>query len=312
MTGKYFRKLSLICGLVLAVTGCNSDIFVDAVDLPSFTETTIEGDGGQWKTPFVREGLVSIAIDPETSAVKRYFRYFNSDGREVDAECPASDLRQIVYENQAQFYSIGFDKSMIYVNSNYNALEEIEMRLWLEYDSGATKCIVLTITAGEPLEFVGAWYDGEIEVEDNVKQTSRTFSLSNNSHLTQNMEIHPYRDAGASDFVVPEESWAYLLTCDMPVLTYTSAGWERVWVPDITLGQPREFKPLELETEMFTVEVPPFMKAKVVYTLHYSRASQGGNLLYFNKESDQQFEVGFTCKAAYPTSCEYTVEYEDL
>ena len=72
------RFLLVILSLTLAA-GCNPGIFVDAPELPDYKEVTIEGDGGSWECPFLREGLKRIYINYPVSDLE-YVTYYGSGG----------------------------------------------------------------------------------------------------------------------------------------------------------------------------------------------------------------------------------------
>lgn len=300
----------LLCAAALATAACNNDIFTDRNELPDFTDITVEGDGGQWSAPIVRDGLLRVYIDYSES-VKPYVHYYDTDGNPADASCPASDLGSIVFENPVTFYSIGLHGEMLYVTSNYNAAWTDNVTLHLEYDSGVTKLIHLTITQGEPLQLGFCIYDGEIVTEDNVAGQTHTQRFTNHSSIPQRMEIMPYRSSQCSDVATPAEEWAHKLTVDIPMLVYSGHEWQLQDFTDICLGDLRTFAPEEYTDEKFFVEVPPGVKATVTWTLHYSRASQQGRLDFYNAVTESYTsDVRFECTALYPTSYDYTVSYE--
>lgn len=307
----------LLCAAALATAACNGDIFTDRNELPDFADITVEGDGGEWSAPIERDGLLRIYIDYSES-VKPYVHYYDTDGNPADASCPASDLGSIVFENPVTFYSIGLHEEMLYVTSNYNAAGADNVTLHLEYDSGVTKLIHLTITQGEPLQLSFCIYDGEIVTEENVAEQTHTERFTNRGPIPQRMEIMPYRASQCSDVAMPAEQWARKLTVDMPMLVYVPAlvnfgyEWQLQDFTDICLGDLRTFTPEEYMDEKFFVEVPPGVKATVTWTLHYTRASQQGRLDFYNAVTDSYTsDVRFECTVLYPTSYDYTVSYEE-
>lgn len=308
MTRKYIGYI-VVAALCVLASACNDDIFTEVIELPEVTDITIEGDGGEWSAPVSKKGLTGIYIDYNVHE-KEYVRYFNDKGNETDADCPASELGSIVYENPRTWYSIGFSGSMIYISSNYNATPYTAFTIRLDYETGESRFINVTLTEGEPLEFVFSAPESDLKIEENIEHQTRVASMTNNSSRTQKMEIMPFLESRCSDIVMPAEYWAQGLRADLLMLTFNGRDW--VWrdYKDIELGKRREFTPSQYFDKKISVEIPPYSKAIVTYTLHYSRASQDDVMTFNNPVADRTFDVPVTYSSVYATSYEYTVEYE--
>lgn len=291
------------------ITACNNDIFTDVYDLPEVTDITIKGDGGEWSAPFSRKGLTQIHIDYNSNE-KEYVRYYNSKGDEVNSDCPASELGSIVYENPRTWYSIGFVGEMIYISSHYNASLYADFSILFDYESGDTKNINVTITEGEKLSVVSWTTNDNLRLEENFSQSTHVTSMTNNSSITQKLELMPFLNSRCSDMVMPADKWARGLTVDIPMLTYDGNEWTWAEYKDIEIGGRRDFTPSRYLDKKIVVDVPPYKKAKVSYKLIYTRATQDGVIIFTNNIAEQNYDVPVTWTSVYATSYEYNVEYE--
>lgn len=307
------KRILYIFSILLCVftSACNNDIFVDVSDLPDVTDVSISGNGAQWSTVLPRNGLTGIRINYSTDE-QEYVRYYNKNRQETDADCPASELGSIVYENPKTFYSIGFSGDMIYINSNYNAALYTEFSIQLDYGSYTTKTVNVIITQGEKLRYLYSIPKGELKLDENFGVNTRVTSLSNKSSLTQKLEIMPFLESKCSDMVTPEESWAKKLILDMPMLAFNGEGWDYKVYKDIVLGDLRYFTPSQYFDKKITVDVPANTKAKVTYTLHYTQAVQNGTISLYNSVIDRTFEVPVKWTSVYATNFEYTLDYEPI
>lgn len=305
------KNLTYIIALLAVVinTSCNSDLFIDDIDLPYMTEVTIEGDGGQWSTSLSRKGLSNISIDYSAND-SEYVRYYGMDGSEVDVDCPASDLGNIVYENPKTYYSVGFLGDMIYITSYYNATSFESFTIRFDYDYGVTKYINVTLTEGEKLQQRSWNPNGDLKLEENIHTSTHTITMNNKSSLTQKIIIYPFRDSRCSDIVMPSDYWAEGLVVDLPMLAYNGKNWEWQEYKDITLGKRRDFTLEQTFGNEITVEVPAYTTVKVSLRLNYTRATEEGTISFFNSVDKRDFETPVTWKSVYATSYEYKVEYE--
>lgn len=297
--------------IVLFAPGCNDDIFVDADDLPDFTDLSIDGDGGEWSSAFSRKGLTRISVnDHSSNIISEYYTYYGLNGGVVGPDCPLSELGSIVYENPLKFFSIGFRGDMIYITSHYNASRASQIRLRLSYDYGATKDINVTFTEGEPLSLRAWELSGDLNLEENFREESRSTSFTNGTSLSQKFEIRPFLDSRCNDVAMPADPWARGLDMKLPMPAFNGNDWEWREYDNIRLGESRHFSPAWAMGEKLTVDVPAGAKAKVTYTFHYTRVTQSGYLFLYNKAADQTFKEDVNWTSIYATSYDYTVEYE--
>lgn len=307
------RNISYLLSIFVALllTTCNNEIFIESENLPDVTYITLDGNGGEWSSAFSRKGLTSIYVNPEDSSVDaQYLEYYGVNGDKVDGSCPFDELREIQYDTPVRHYSIGFYGGMIYITCHYNVLSEKSIRVYLEYDYGMTKTINVTMTEGKPIE-LGFWMsEGEPDLDLDFEKIPHRTSYTNNSSLTQKLQLDPFADARCSDQVIPEDSWAVGLTFDMPMPTYVFQEWAWEEYEGIRLGERRSFPQTVYAQDRLTVEVPPYTKATVTYTINYSRFTRMGTISLYNPVDDSWYDEEVTWTAVYATSYDYTVDYE--
>lgn len=199
---------------------------------------------------------------------------------------------------------------MLYIHSQYNALDTARAILRLEYDYGITRYMHITISAGDPLQITMATFDGQMTIEEDFEQGFHRKSLVNNSNIAQKLTVMPYLSSQCSDIVEPSEEWIDGHGIDMAVPAYDGKEWTLREFSNLTLACRRTFAPSRYATEEFSIDVPANTKATVEYVLHYSRATQKGNIWCYNRQSQQQIMVPFTATSIYATSYEYKVNYE--
>lgn len=306
LTSNVFTAIIYLC-LVSLTSACNDDVFIENTDLPEYSEITISGDDGYWSRAYNRKGLERIYFS-FSEGKKEYVRYFDVKGDEVDSNCPASELRNILYEDPFQYYDIGFHGDMIYVNTYYNSTRKDNyLTLLFEYDYGLTKEISINITPGEPY-WLFPNYEGEMVLEENIDELSFRQSFVNKGHVPQRMEVYPYRSSRCSAIVTMERDWSKGLVVDMALPTFDGSEWILREYSEVALGEYQSFDFPDNTSEKISVEVPANSKCTVTYTLHYTRAVQKGFMLVHT--SGFQMEEEFTCTSVYPTNYDYTVSYE--
>ncbi|MDE6547475.1 MAG: hypothetical protein K2L22_00625 [Muribaculaceae bacterium] len=297
--------------IALIVSSCNNDIFIESENLPDTTDITLDGNGEQWSSAFSRKGLTRVYINPEDSTDDgKYLTYYGVNGDVVDSSCPFDELKDIQYYTPVRHYSIGFYGGMIYITCHYNVVPEKTVRIYLEYDYGMTKTINVTMTEGKPIE-MGVWMpDGEPTLDWDFENIPHRRSFTNNSSLTQNLQLDPFEDSRCSDQVIPKDFWAVGLTFDMPMPTYIFQEWAWEEYEGIRLGERRSFPQTVYARDRLTVEVPPYTKATVTYTINYSRFTQTGTISLYNPVYESWYDEDVTWTAIYATSYDYTVDYE--
>lgn len=305
------KQLIIILLSISAIgfTGCNNDIFIESSQLPDETYITLDGNGDEWSVPLPRYGLKRVYLDGVPDADK-YLKYYNIKSGLTDSYCPPSELNDIIFENPVKYYSVTLSGNMLYISCSYNVSDEDNITLRLEYDYGVSKTIHFTLTTGGKMELLFPWYEEEPVIEENFEEIIHVDRFTNNGPVAQQIEIMPYLQSQCSHVVNPEDSWATDLVVDMPLLSYSGNKWELKDFKEIRLGDQQIFSPSDYFSQKITVDVPPYTKATVTYALRYSRATQHGNLFFYNSVSRQEWKTNFSCTSIYATVCDYSVSYE--
>lgn len=307
------RNISYLFSIFVALlmTTCNNDIFIEIENLPDVTYITLDGNGGEWSSAFSRKRLTRIYVNPEDSSDEgQYLTYYGVNGDVVDDSCPLDGLKDIQYDTPVRHYSIGFYGGMMYITCHYNFVPEKTVKVFLEYDYGMTKVINVTMTEGKPIE-LGFWMpEGEPDLDGDFEKIPHRTSYTNNSSLTQKLQLDPFSDARCSDQVIPKDSWAVGLTFAMPMPVYSFQEWAWEEYECIRLGERRSFPQTVYEQDRLTVDVPPYTKATVTYTINYSRFTQMGTISLYNSVDKSWYDEDVIWTAVYATSYDYTVGYE--
>ena len=77
---------------------------------------------------------------------------------------------------------------------------------------------------------------GSLKLEEDFSQSVHATSMTNNSSITQKLELNPFLDSKCSDMVMPADNWASGATVDIPMLTYDGSEWTWKEYKDIELG----------------------------------------------------------------------------
>ncbi len=306
---RHFIQYIVFVGSLVALTGCNGDIFADRIDVDDDPIVYVRGDGGEWSSPISTRGLKRIYINFKYDD-KQYVTYYGANGT-VDENSPASELKGIVYENPARYYDIGFLGDMVYFTSNYNALDAFDVSLNLEYEDGMTSRVRFFVEAGERLEYGGSFMSGT-STDDNVQTLAHRSTFNNNGPIAQKFVINPYMSLNGVIDIMTQEPWTSGLKVDLSLPVYTGTWWSWENFTDVVLNERMQPLPLDYGNETFTVDVPANTKAIVDYAANISRTTVDGILLFNNKVSDRQITVDYTAESYYPTSYVYNVTLEDL
>ena len=305
------RKIShiLFFSFILLFSGCNNDIFIENEELPDNLWIPLKADGDQWSSTFSRKGLERVYISNGLN-MQEYLKYYDQDGREIGPDSSPDKLSEIIFENPAQSYIIGFKGGMIYFTSNYNTYPSASVvDLDFQYNYGVTKQIHFTISPGYPLESVEI-YNDDIIIEENIDAITYSGSFTNNSNLTQNWKVFPYSSLHCNCLVEPADNWAKDIEVKMSLPLYAHENWDLYNFEEITLGERISLVSPMSDSECIDIEIPPGKKAIIAVTVNYSKATKSGVFYFLNRVSELSTTENFICTAICPTSYEYTLNYE--
>lgn len=290
---------------VIFVTSCNSDIFIEEGAMPDETDVFVAGDDGHAEFRIQPKGLKQIYIVYIGSDLSP-FRYFNSDGVEVDMHSPASEISEIYCHTPLYEFRIGVlgNKVSVYSFENCSG-RNLEYVLRLEYDY-AVKYVKIHINAGKPLELLHWSYDGDMEVDSNVMTKDYGAVYNNSGQNRVIVYIKPYQIAQGKGVVEPEEAWAQYLSVNLPVPVYLAGEWcYGDLQQEIELGTVFYFSPFDSELSV-PVMIPAYSSVKVVCTVSFSETVANGTMTFVAPVGGHEHESKFTCKVMQPT--DYHIE----
>ena len=292
--------------LLLSVTGCNSDIFVEDIRLPEYSTVILDGDGEEWST-IIPDHLLKLSVDFDPSE-SEYVHYYTADGY---TENPSDDVSEIQYISPSAAYSIGVVGRMIYINATTNATPaDIIKNIRLDYGY-TTRNIELIINSGQPMSVAWASYDGDPSLYPETEKITRTYSFTNGSGLTQYFKLMPFFESRASRTMEPVQEWARGLLLEMPVFGFNGYQWQQLSFKEVRMGATQYFSP-EYFTDGKSIAVPAATKAIVSYTVEYEKAVAYGKAQLLNPTTKGIFDMEFFCTAVYPVNVEIQTSYEQL
>lgn len=297
--------------IVLFITSCNSNIFVDKTDIPEKLEIILDGNGDEWKSAISVKGLSRYYVN-FSLAEQEYVRYYSILGPETGPDAPANELAGIVYENPAEYYSISIFGEMLNIRVDYNCYQKpTNIVLYLEYEYGITKQISILITPGSPLLSI-AYYEGNYRLNEKFdKREQRITSFTNGSEITQKIIIYPFEYfKDYSYLVTPENSWADDLAIEIEIPFFNGEEWVLQSNESIIMGDRGSLSLPDLQRDSFTIEVPPLKKVTVNLSMYYTELNWGGKISFTNPINLFSVEETFETQVICPTSFDYSVEYE--
>lgn len=303
-------QILIIISLLFPLSGCNDDVFVDGLPVEAVT-ATIEGDGGAAEFTVATKDLLNISIDYYGGSNSLY-KYYDVNGKEVESDCPASDLSAIIYENILTHFEVVKEGNRLKIISYENALGNdvyVSIRLTYTY---TTEFIEINITQGRPLELVSVVYDDYIEVKDNAFTLVDKSVFYNKGSFEQQIEVWPMLQAQryANGIITAECSWARGFTVDMPVLKYSDDGWKLLPVGSVpTHGTYGLVIPDLLDRVSVTVEARANVSIRSVVTV--TEALAYGVMHFRMPVSGRQYSTRFACDAKFPKSYEVIVDEID-
>ncbi len=305
-------QLLIIISLLFLISGCNDDVFVDVLPTEDVT-ITVEGDGGAAELTISTKNLLNIDIDFYGSSSSQYrCRYYDVNGKEVESNCPASDISAIVYESNLIHFELRKEGNRLKFISNENALYNdynVTIRLTYTY---TTDIIDINITKGRPLELVSVVYDDNIEVKDNAFTLVDKSVFHNKGSVAQQVEVWPMLQAQTYAYgsITAEEPWASGFIVDMPVLQYSDGGWKLLLLGRVpTHGKYGLDIPNLLERVNVTVEAGANVSVSSIVTV--AEATVTGVMFFRLPVSGRQYSSRFGCDAKYPISYEVKVDEID-
>lgn len=300
--------LVLWLSLMLCVSGCNSDVFLDEPDLPEETSVTIEGDGGEATVSIPTKALKCISFDM-MSDEEKYCTYYNLQSEPVGRDVAPSQLGSIVFESNFVAFKIIKDGSRLTIRSICHTFDyTYHYTLRLEYDYG-TRFINFDIIPGQPIILVGIDYNPQLHVIDDGQIVTSHTRYANNTSRPLTVEVMPYLNRYATTLVEPDRDgeWVKYEILSMKVPVYNGSTWELAEQEGVKIGETLQYS---VPHQMMTVPVtvPANSEVEIIKKVIFTAARNDGTITYENLQLGKRLKVNFTTTSYYPVDYEIRVE----
>lgn len=246
---------------LLALTGCNSDIFVspvgDVVD-----SVTLSGDCGTASFQIQKKGLVSVDFDVdsyESQAFTTHTIYYDSEGESLNAPVNINDVARILYCSHKfalEFNVVGDKVDIVALDNAYSST--IDIIAYLNY--GYTgRSVTIHVGPGKPLEIYYLGHDTLHPIIGTITETGLPQRFNNNTDHPLRITVYPYREAKSSLTLTPDEPWTEGISGTVPVPSYVDGKWNDFESDEVevTIGSTTTFCSAAAdEDEAAYIEVP--------------------------------------------------------
>lgn len=295
---------------LLAMCGCNDDIFVDSSDIDPGNDqtTTIDGDKGVAEFTIPTKSLVDIHFD-RTSDQARYYTYYNTAGDMVQPGIPASELGKIVYDDDMCGYTLIKKGTRLTFQSLANPLNDriVTIRLIYTYTE---RTITINITRGQPLQQVRVESDGKIDVSDYPVVKTLCTVFTNGTSVDDIYECRPYRQCAATYLFEADYHRLLLgsvaITAPIPVVE--NGQWVMRDKEDIRPGTTYSYY-REDNTNKTDIPVPAGATKTIITYVTCDMATSQGHIIFRNAGLDRDIAMAYTTTSYYPVS--YKIDIKD-
>ena len=284
--------LLFLLPLVVAVGGCNDEVFIDR-DLDADRMCTIDGDGGTATFTIATKGLEHVTIDHFIDS--KGYTYYNCAGEEIPENSPFSELARINWTGRDFILDVFVYGNKIEIKSTENSSgQELDFTVRLTYDY-ATRFIYVKISPGQLPELKRLEYTGDFEIEENYQtRIVARERYINNSGLAQHVTLQPYYGLRSSCTVTPAQSWARYLEVCMPLPEPSGSGWALGRPMDVEFNNTMYFTPKSQDTKV-TVEIPPHSDVTLICSVAFTRVMARGVIEFTKPVSGRENSSEFTC-----------------
>lgn len=305
---KYTIYLLFLLLAFTAITGCNSDIFIEDTDLPEIQDVMIEGDGGEATFTIPTKHLEHIGFDL-MSTEEQYCKYYNARGELIDSKSPASEVHRIVFETMFTKLELIKEGARLTIRSICQTdRQDTHWTIRIEYNYGV-RFIELTCSPGTPIRLIEVIYNDDMITDDRAKVTSFRDGFTNNGPLQQTFIIHPYLNELASILVEPytQNSWIQGERFNMPVPLYVGGKWVIQNKDGIEPGSKYTYEGPDRFTKV-EIDAPPYSHISVFTDVIYSGARVTGHMVFHNEVLDLTFSEDIKVTSLYPIGHEIRIE----
>jgi hypothetical protein len=294
--------------LMLALTACNGDLFVERTAL-STTEVTLDGDGGVATVSFQPKGLQSMLLDPYSTST--YITYFDGNGISIDPSRTA-DIRRINYTSTSNLFDIYVEGNRLRIESTENTYTGNGRIHTLRLSYGyATESITITLNPGQPMRFVGAEFGlDSITTVEQARSSKQTITYGNEGNSWLHVGSIPF--VVLRNSVVLHANTLATTPVSVPMLERWSDGSWSVADSMLTVipGQTARYESAAMSSEVrFDHTIPPRTKRSYICNVVNASASLPTRLTFENPVSGRRFMTSGLCLYYVPKSYETT--YQD-
>lgn len=294
--------------ILMVLSGCNNDIFLDEPLMPDDLSATIEGDGGEVTFTIPTKGLEHISFDTIGDEI-RYCTYYNHSGSIIDVKSPASEVAKIVYEtdfNKREIIHNGTQLTVRSICSTDNYERTIGVRLDYSYTIQTVKICILP---GKPLILENVEYHGEPVLTESTLVKTSAVQINNQSESDKVWEEYPYVNALGEILVEPDRYSRWLLGEPLPinVPVYDNGQW--IW--EVKEGLKGDIKyTIRRPDYLHKVEViiPANTVLRVFSDVTYVQAKASGTITFLNEILNCHITVDINVTSIYPVNYEIRIE----
>lgn len=305
-----FRLLFVGIFLLIVLSGCNSDIFVDRIDAVG-QSIAIEGDGGHYTVKIQTKGLEWI--DLVTSGYNDQVTYYTHDGEIAPSDAPFEDIALINYTNDWMIFDIVITDDLLTFTSTEQAYDKPwDVLVYLNYGHTSVDYNI-TVLPGRQAEVTSVSYAMEnMTVQNNADVAVWRTHYYNNSPSELKVMAMPYSGAQVSALLEdPGIYYAFPPTVSIPLPEFCDGEW---LIGDelhtLTLGSTLRYAPEQLADVSVPVSVQPYSKVEVACQVSYSSVKVPVFIHLLNPVSGRTRLCLFMCGVLAPVSYELKIENE--
>ena len=303
-----YRLSFVALWLMIALTACNNDVFLDEPLMPDDMEATIEGDGGEATFTIPTKGLERISFDLIGESNK-YCTYFNHSGSIIDANSPASEVAKIVYENDFSKREIIHNGTQLTVRSICSTSDhEWKTGIRLDY-SFTVKTIDVNILPGRPLVLENVEYNQEPLLTESSLVKTWSIQIDNQSSTFKTWDVYPYINNPGEILVEPDRysTWLYNDPVPFDVPVYVDGQWVWKKVDDLKIDVKYTYRRPDYMFKEIR-DIPAKTVMRIYCDVKYVQAKASGTLTYLNEIIGRRITANFKVTSIYPVSYEIREE----
>lgn len=308
------RSIYSVCTipLLLFFSGCNSDLFVDAIpDMVS--EITLSGNVDSYVVKIPRKGLQGVSFGNNLDYLASEV-YYDLSGEEIYSFSSIDEISKVVYLSprfQIEFVISGDEVKIIAWDNTFDEVLKVDISLRYGYES---KVMTVNVAPGDPARIDHLGYDILRPVSGFRTEQGMRQRFTNNSSLTQHLIVYPYKDSKSKITFTPEDSWQYGIRGIVSVPIYKDGEWVETASSqlDVMLGTTESFYSENINVdEEVIIDVSPNSTVAVDTYVRYATLDVGylGSVVLPN--SNNMMMISGRCSLSQPIDYKIEVICED-